>query len=452
MAPAPLLVAAVAATVEAVGAYLALGQPDALHQRFDLGKLQRGEAQAARYLVDHAPILGRAGGGIAVEVAVFVALKVLDDAAGDEFHVAFRCREAYEGASVHQRWARYAHVYLLGAGLEERAHVVAKLRAAHDGVVAEHHALVFQEGLVGDELHAGHEVAVRLVAGGEASRPRGRVFQHGAAIGNAVALGIAHGHAHARVGDAAHKVGLGAVFLSHHAAVALARLLHVDALVGAGGKAIVHPEKRAHLLSLRGSLQHFHAIGAQAHNFAGPHIAHGVVVEVGKARRLARHGVGPLLATDDQRRATQEVAGGDDAVFGEHQHGARALDAPVHIVDALHKGVAHIDEQGHQLGLVERVGRLFAQVHALPEQLVGYLAQVIDLGHRHHRIPPQVRVDDDGLRVGVADAPQALRTAELVELVFELRPEIVAFQTVDGAVESPLAVEGYHAGTLRAEV
>ena len=48
-----------------------------------------------------------------------------------------------------------------------------------------------------------------------------------------------------------------------------------------------------------------------------------------------------------------------------------------------------------------------AEVHALFQELVGYFADVVDFGHGHHRIPSQVGVDDDGLRVGVADHAQS---------------------------------------------
>ena len=59
-------------------------------------------------------------------------------------------------------------------------------------------------------------------------------------------------------------------------------------------------------------------------------------------------------------------------------------------------------------------------------------------------------VDDDGLRVGVADDADALVAAEVVELVLELRAEVVAFQRVDGAAEAALLVERYKTCTLGA--
>ena len=67
---------------------------------------------------------------------------------------------------------------LLGTVLEKGSDIVAQLRAAHDGVVAEHDALVLQDRRVGDEFHLGHKVAAILVARGERAGPRRRVFQH----------------------------------------------------------------------------------------------------------------------------------------------------------------------------------------------------------------------------------------------------------------------------------
>ena len=97
-----------------------------------------------------------------------------------------------------------------------------------------------------------------------------------------------------------------------------------------------------------------------------------------------------LLATDDDGRAAQEVAGGDDAVFGQDEHRAGTSNLVIHQVDAIHEAAAHVDEQGHQLGLVQVVGALLAQVHALCQQFVGNLAQVVDFSYRHHGVAPQV--------------------------------------------------------------
>ena len=85
--------------------------------------------------------------------------------------------------------------------------------------------------------------------------------------------------------------------------------------------------------------------------------------------------------------------------YGNHtremldEHGAGALHLAVDDVDAVHKAVAHVDEQGHEFGGVDVVGTHLTEVHTLVEQLLGYIAQVVDLGHRHHGITAQMGVD-----------------------------------------------------------
>ena len=127
-----------------------------------------------------------------------------------------------------------------------------------------------------------------------------------------------------------------------------------------------------------------------------------------------------LFASDDNRCATQEVASGNDTVLCQNQHRARALDFAIHHVDAFHERTSHIDEQCHEFRLIQVVGTLLTQMHALCQEFIGNLAQVVDLRHGNHRIATQVRVDDDGLWVGVADDTQALIACKFVEFVFKL--------------------------------
>lgn len=80
---------AVAAAVEAVGAYLALGHADALYEVFNLGELQAGESQATPDFLNHTLVFGRVGSGILLErLGCFLLAEVADDAAGDEFIIA----------------------------------------------------------------------------------------------------------------------------------------------------------------------------------------------------------------------------------------------------------------------------------------------------------------------------------------------------------------------------
>ena len=71
-----------------MGADTFLRQTDAFDEVFQRGKLQRGETQSAGYLLHHTLILRSARLGILFEILLVVTLKVLDDAASDEFEVA----------------------------------------------------------------------------------------------------------------------------------------------------------------------------------------------------------------------------------------------------------------------------------------------------------------------------------------------------------------------------
>ena len=87
-------------------------------------------------------------------------------------------------------------------------------------------------------------------------------------------------------------------------------------------------------------------------------------------------------------------------------------------------------------------------MHSLLHQFVGNLPQVVDLSHSHDGIAAQMRVDDNGLRVGVANDAQSLMPLELVQFILEAGAEIVAFQRVDRAMESAFLVESNQSGAF----
>ena len=175
-------------------------------------------------------------------------------------------------------------------------------------------------------------------------------------------------------------------------------------------------------------MEHLDAVGLQSDNLAWAEVAHYLIVEVGEACCLAGYGISSFLLPDDDGRTAQEVAGGDDAVFGKDKNRAGAFDLLVDAVDAVLERVAHVDKQCHEFGLVNLVSAHLTEMHAQSKQLVGYLALVVNLSHRSHGISPKVRVDDNGLRVGIADDADALGACKFVQLVLELRAEIVALK------------------------
>ena len=154
----------VAASIETMGAQFALGQTYCFHQIFKFAELQRLKSETAAHNLHQLFVFGTVGSGILFQILVFIAFQFLYYASRYKFKVAFRACEAYERATVDERWACYAYVHLFGSAVIEHLYIVAQLRPSHYRVVAEHHALVFQYGRVGYELHLGHEVAAALVA------------------------------------------------------------------------------------------------------------------------------------------------------------------------------------------------------------------------------------------------------------------------------------------------
>ena len=177
-----------------MGAHLTLRQADALDKVFDTGELQRGESQTTGNLLYHALVFRRVSLGILVELSLVIALEVADDTTGDELQVALTVGEADERTAIDQWRARDTHMHLFRTVLNKLLGVVAQLCATHDRVVTEHHALVFQQGCVGDKLHLCHQVATALVTRGKRAGPCGCVLQHGTLVGDARAFGIAQSH------------------------------------------------------------------------------------------------------------------------------------------------------------------------------------------------------------------------------------------------------------------
>lgn len=80
---------AVAAAVEAVGADLALGQPDCFDNVFERAETERAQTETTADFFNEAVVLGRTGARICFEVGVVVAFKIGDNPACDQFEFAF---------------------------------------------------------------------------------------------------------------------------------------------------------------------------------------------------------------------------------------------------------------------------------------------------------------------------------------------------------------------------
>ena len=130
---------------------------------------------------------------------------------------------------------------LLCSILKECLHIVFQLRTTHDGVVAEHHALILQQRGIRYQLHLCHQCTPLLIAGCKRARPRRRIFQNRPLIRHTLSFGIAQGHTHTRVGHATNTVYLGIVSLTHLLSVSLAHCLHVNTIIVRGRETVVNP-------------------------------------------------------------------------------------------------------------------------------------------------------------------------------------------------------------------
>ena len=165
------------------------------------------------------------------------------------------------------------------------------------------------------------------------------------------------------------------------------------------------------------------------------------------------HHIACLALAHHDRRAAEVVASGDDAIFGEDDHRAGAFHLVVDVADAVYEVLSLGDEEGHQLGGVGEAHAQLGEVLLVGEAVVDQLVNVVDFGHRADGELAEVRVDDDGLCVGVADNADAEVALKLIHAHFiaELSAEIGILDVVDRTVEHS-AVIGHYARTLGAEM
>ena len=177
-------------------------------------------------------------------------------------------------------------------------------------------------------------------------------------------------------------------------------------------------------------------------------------VEVGQRGGLAHGGPGVVAPAQHQRCSPPPVACGDDAVGGEQQHRARALDALLHMLDAAHPVVTLGDEQSHSLGLVGAAHRHLVEVLVVLEHALLDSVEIAYLGHSDDGKLAQAAVEQDGLRVGVADDAYARRCGgKLVEVALKLVAKISVLKVVDRTHKLVrIAVVGSHAAATGAKV
>ncbi len=303
---------------------------------------------------------------------------------------------------------------------EECADIIAKLSTSNNRVVAEHHSFSIEHRTVRDKLHASYKITSRLVARGKRAGPGWGVFQDGTLIRDTVTFGIAQSMADTRIGDTTNAIGLRGVLLSHRSTTGFAHRFNIYAEIIAGRKAIINPKERADLLTSGCLLEHFHAISFQLYNLARSKVANNLIIQIRERRSLGCGSICTFLLTDNDRCTAQIIARCDNAVFGQHQHRARALDILVDKVNTLYKVLTHINEQGHKLSLVDIICRQLAEMHFFSQQFIGNFTNIVDFCYRNNRITAEMRVYDNRLRIGVANDTQARATDKRVEFVFKL--------------------------------
>ena len=105
----------------------------------------------------------------------------------------------------------------------------------------------------------------------------------------------------------------------HRLPVAVTGRLGVDALVAAGGIAVVNPEKAADLHRGTGSLFLDDTVHRQFDDFAGPELMSDLIVEIRERGALHGNRVSSLFLAENHRGPPVAIAGGVDPVVDQNQ-------------------------------------------------------------------------------------------------------------------------------------
>ena len=280
----------------------------------------------------------------------------------------------------------------------------------------------------------------------------------------------------AGVRDTGYGVDVHLLVSGEGGAAAVACLLDVDALVAGGGVSVVDEEEGAESLFGESGEELFESVGFDEDGLAGFEPADDLVVEVLEGAGLEGGGEGVdglldggldlgavddfaagsadglgLLADDDGGSA-EFVTDGDDAVAGEEEHGAGALDFVLGAADAVGEGLFEADEAGDHLGGVDAVAGHFGEVGM--GAAVGVFAEgveVVDESDDGDAEGAEVAEGHEGLVAGVADGADAGVSFEMVDVVLEFASELGVADVMDIALEA-LFSEDEESAALIAEV
>ena len=301
-------------------------------------------------------------------------------------------------------------------------------------------------------LHLGDHGPLVLVGGHEAPGPGGGVLDEGPGKGDAALVGVADGVGRAGIGNAAHIVDvLGeALFLvgqGDEPAVAVAHGLHVHALVGGGGVAVIGPEEGADFHFPAGLRQDLHALRRDLHDLAWAQLPDHLIAKLGVGKGFQAHAVPILVLPDGQGQPSAAVPRGDQmAALPQDQDGRGALDDALGEADAVCKAALLVDHGGDQLiGIHASAGHHVEVAAAEGEVLLRQLLGVVDDADGADGVEPQVRADQQGLGIGVRDAADGGVAEHFRPDMLEFGAERGIFNVVDLPLQAVLRIVGRHA-------
>ena len=387
-----------------------------------------------------------------------VALELLDDASCKQVHVVLVAREGEVLATVHDGRAGAAHVDLGRTGIVEEANRLAQLGAAHDRIVDEEQLLALDELGYGNELHLGDMVADGLVLRHERAWPGGRVLDERTGVGQAGCVGEADAVRDTRIGNAGNGIDVGQdtaclLVTGHDGAIAVAHDLDVLSLVFGVGIPIVNPQESAYLHVIARLGERAIAIAGDVDDLGGTELVIGDVTELFVGEGLEGRAVAVIVLADEDGQATHLVARRDDVlVIGHDEQRERSVDDLLGKLDARHEVLALVDERGDKLGRVDLAGAHGHELTvSLREVLVHELVGVVDTTYRRDGKDTQMRANEQGLRIRIADAADAAVAVKLCEVILEAGAKRRVLDRVNLALEALLIVED-HARPARAEM
>ena len=160
-------------------------------------------------------------------------------------------------------------MYLLGAALVEKLCGLPQLCTADDGVVNEKKTLVADQGVYGNQLHAGDQISLVLACRHEGTRPGWRIFNERTGKWDAGFIGIADGMCDTGVRNACNQIRFGVIASGKHFSAGIAHGLHIDSLIGGGRIAVVNPEEGTDFHLLPRCAQRFDSLRSHKYNLAG---------------------------------------------------------------------------------------------------------------------------------------------------------------------------------------